>query len=82
VDPNDVAIIKAIIALGHSLDLKIVAEGVESSTQLEILRRFQCDEFQGFLFSRAVSAAEFENLVVDYGPRSAGAEHVARLAVR
>ncbi|HEX4151782.1 MAG TPA: EAL domain-containing protein [Steroidobacteraceae bacterium] len=60
VDPDDVAIIKAIIALGHSLNLKIVAEGVESATQLEILRRFQCDEFQGFLFSEAVPAERFE----------------------
>jgi diguanylate cyclase (GGDEF)-like protein len=82
VDPNDVAIIKAIIALGHSLDLKVVAEGVESATQLELLRRFQCDEFQGFLFSRAVSAAEFEGLLMNYAPRVAGAEPVARLAVR
>lgn len=67
VDPDDVAIIKAIIALGHSLDLKIVAEGVESATQLEILRRFQCDEFQGFLFSEAVPAASFEKLLTNVG---------------
>jgi EAL domain-containing protein (putative c-di-GMP-specific phosphodiesterase class I) len=65
-----------------SLDLKVVAEGVESPAQLELLRRFQCDEFQGFLFSRAVPAAEFENLARSYVPRSASTEHVARLAVR
>jgi diguanylate cyclase (GGDEF)-like protein len=82
IDPNDVAIIKAIIALGHSLDLKVVAEGVESPTQLEILRRFQCDEFQGFLFSQALPTAEFEDLLMKYVPRSSTAEHVARLAAR
>ena len=63
-DPNDVAIIKAIIALGHSLDLKVVAEGVESITQLEILRRYQCDEYQGFLFSEAVPPAKIESMLM------------------
>jgi diguanylate cyclase (GGDEF)-like protein len=82
IDPNDVAIIKAIIALGHSLELTVVAEGVESPTQLEMLRRFQCDEFQGFLFSRAVPTAEFENLLMSYVPRLATTDQVARLAAR
>ncbi len=79
IDPDDVAIIRAIIALGHSLDLKVVAEGVESVTQLELLRRFHCDEFQGFLFSRAVPAAEFERLLMN-PPRLAAADAIARLA--
>jgi diguanylate cyclase (GGDEF)-like protein len=78
-DPNDVAIIKAIIALGHSLDLKVVAEGVESATQLELLRRLHCDEYQGFLFSRAVPAAEFERLLIS-PPGSAAKDLLARLA--
>ena len=60
-DPNDLAITKAIIALGHSMGLKVVAEGVETTTQLEILRRFGCDEFQGFLHSAAVPSAEYEH---------------------
>ena len=80
IDPNDVAIIKAIIALGHSLDLKVVAEGVESVTQLEILRRFHCDEFQGFLFSRAVPAAEFERILMNNLSQSALADPFTRLA--
>lgn len=62
-DPNDLAITKAIIALGHSMGLKVVAEGVESATQLEILRRAHCDECQGFLFSKAVPSAEFEQML-------------------
>jgi diguanylate cyclase (GGDEF)-like protein len=63
-DPNDLAITKAIIALGHSMGLKVIAEGVETATQLEILRRFGCDQFQGFLFSGAVPSAEFEHLMM------------------
>lgn len=62
-DQNDLAITKAIIALGHSMGLKVVAEGVESATQLAILRRFRCDEFQGFLFSEAVPCADFERML-------------------
>jgi diguanylate cyclase (GGDEF)-like protein len=59
-DPNDLAITKAIIALGHSMGLKVVAEGVETATQFEILQRFGCDEFQGFLYSAGVPSPEFE----------------------
>jgi diguanylate cyclase (GGDEF)-like protein len=82
-DPNDVAIIKAIIALGHSLDLKVVAEGVESITQLEILRRFQCDEFQGFLFSEAVPSAKIASiLAANAHTRSAAVSNFAMVAGR
>jgi diguanylate cyclase (GGDEF)-like protein len=82
-DPNDVAIIKAIIALGHSLDLKVVAEGVESITQLEILRRYQCDEFQGFLFSEAVPSAKFASLLTaNAHTRSAAVNNLAMVAGR
>jgi diguanylate cyclase (GGDEF)-like protein len=82
-DPNDVAIIKAIIALGHSLDLKVVAEGVESITQLEILRRFQCDEFQGFLFSEAVPSAKIAGmLLANAHTRSAAVSNFAMVAGR
>jgi len=63
-DPDDLAIVRAIIALGHTLDLKVIAEGVETVTQLEILRRQQCDEFQGFLFSGAVPADTFINMMM------------------
>jgi diguanylate cyclase (GGDEF)-like protein len=82
-DPNDVAIIKAIIALGHSLDLKVVAEGVESITQLEILRRYQCDEFQGFLFSEAVPSAKIASiLTANAHTRSAAVNNFAMVAGR
>ncbi len=62
-DPDDAAIVRAIIALGHSLDLKIVAEGVTTQAQLRFLRAESCDAIQGFLMSPAVSAASFRNML-------------------
>ena len=56
VDPDDAAIARAIIQLGHSLDLRVTAEGVETAGQLRFLREHGCDEVQGFLFSRPVAA--------------------------
>ncbi len=51
-DANDTAIIKAIIAMGHALKLKIIAEGVENAEQLAFLQHHGCDEIQGFYFSK------------------------------
>jgi EAL domain-containing protein (putative c-di-GMP-specific phosphodiesterase class I) len=55
---NDASITKAIITMAHSLGLKVVAEGVENQQQLTFLAENGCDEAQGFLFSRPVSARE------------------------
>ncbi|MDP8984437.1 MAG: EAL domain-containing protein [Pseudomonadota bacterium] len=60
--PADASIVHAIISLAHSLRLKVVAEGVESIGQLELLKTLGCDQYQGFLFSPALPAAEFEAL--------------------
>jgi diguanylate cyclase (GGDEF)-like protein len=62
-DPDDAAIVRAIIALGHSLDLKIVAEGVTTLAQLQFLQAETCDAIQGFLMSAAVPAAAFADLL-------------------
>jgi PAS domain S-box-containing protein len=57
------AITGAIIAMGHSLKLNVVAEGVETQPQLDYLREIGCDEYQGYLFSAAVPAQQFEDLL-------------------
>ena len=57
-DANDTAIIKAIIAMGHALKLKVIAEGVENAEQLTFLQHHGCDEMQGFYFSKAMPAKQ------------------------
>ncbi|MBI4206633.1 MAG: bifunctional diguanylate cyclase/phosphodiesterase [Betaproteobacteria bacterium] len=64
-DANDAAIAEAVITLGRSLNLKVIAEGVETGGQLEVLRRYGCHEMQGYLFSGPVAAAEFARLVIE-----------------
>ncbi len=60
---GDRAIAAAIISLGHTMDLRVVAEGVERVTQLEFLQAQGCDEAQGFLFSKAVGPERIQSLV-------------------
>lgn len=67
-DPDDAAIVRAIIALGHSLDLKIVAEGVTTHAQLQFLQAESCDAVQGYLMSPAVPAAAFRDLLLRSHP--------------
>jgi diguanylate cyclase (GGDEF)-like protein/PAS domain S-box-containing protein len=56
---------ESIIKIAHNLGLKVVAEGVEHENQLEILKRYDCEMLQGYLFSKPVSAAKFEQLLVE-----------------
>jgi EAL domain-containing protein (putative c-di-GMP-specific phosphodiesterase class I)/GGDEF domain-containing protein len=62
-DPEDAALTTSIILMGKSLKLKIVAEGVETESQLEFLRVLECDEAQGFLIGRPMPAAEARALL-------------------
>jgi predicted signal transduction protein with EAL and GGDEF domain len=62
-DTKDTAITAAIIAMAHSLKLRVVAEGVETIEQLDFLRSNKCDEVQGFLFSRPISANELTSFL-------------------
>ena len=64
-DPHDTAIVRAIINLGHALDLTVVAEGVETKEQLQYLSALECDVVQGFLFSKALSTKAFEELLIE-----------------
>jgi len=60
---SDIAIVRAVIGLGHSLGMTVLAEGIETAAQLDCMRTLGCDLFQGFLFSKPVPAAEFVALV-------------------
>jgi diguanylate cyclase (GGDEF)-like protein len=70
---DDATIAAAMVAMAHQLDLKVVAEGIESSTQIENAQSWGCDEFQGFHFSPPVSGDEFLDLMTDttQGPTTA-----------
>ncbi|ALI02536.1 cyclic di-GMP phosphodiesterase [Pseudomonas sp. FW306-02-F02-AA] len=62
---NDAALVSAIISLGKSLNLNIIAEGVETLEQLDFLKALQCEEGQGYFFSKAVLPQEFVQLLTD-----------------
>jgi EAL domain-containing protein (putative c-di-GMP-specific phosphodiesterase class I) len=68
-DEDAVALATAIIAMGRSLKLELIAEGVETPLQLEFLRAQGCERFQGYLFSPAVPPQEFAALM------AGGADH-------
>ncbi len=59
-DPDDREIVKAVVAMGCNLQLKVIAEGVETDEQLSFLRDNNCDEIQGFLFSKPLPPEEVE----------------------
>ncbi|MBD2518996.1 EAL domain-containing response regulator [Nostoc sp. FACHB-973] len=63
-DPQKSAITKALIQMAHNLNLDVVAEGVETEAELAFLRQHNCNSMQGFLFSRPLPAAEFENFLL------------------
>lgn len=62
-DSDDLALCEAIIVMAHKLDIKVVAEGVETEAQRDLLQAAGCDFGQGFLFSKAVPADEFESIL-------------------
>ena len=63
VDENDKAVASAVISLGQKLNLRVIAEGVETDAQVAFLREHNCDEMQGFHFSRPIPATDIEKLL-------------------
>jgi len=68
-EADDMAITKGVIALGHSLRLKVVAEGVETVEQQDFLRSNDCDEMQGYLFSKPLPAEGVTALLKGHSPK-------------
>ncbi len=68
-DPNDAAIARTIVALGASLGLAVIAEGVETEGQHRFLLEIGCETFQGYWFARPVPIAEFDALLTAPLPR-------------
>lgn len=69
--PQDRTIVRATIQMAHSLGLEVVAEGVETSAQESLLQAFRCDQAQGFLYARALPAAEVEEALASWGRAAA-----------
>ncbi|VVM77952.1 hypothetical protein PS631_02175 [Pseudomonas fluorescens] len=65
IDPNDAEIVRAIVAMARSLELTIIAEGVELSEQLEFLERLGCHLYQGYLHSRPLPLSEFRQMLLE-----------------
>ena len=79
-DDSDCAIVRAVVQLAQALDLKVIAEGVETEPQRAFLRELGCDEFQGFLYAPALDAASFEQRL--RGPRAPQARPRLSLVLR
>ena len=63
---NDAAIVLAIISLSKSLGMNVIAEGVENKEQLDFLKANQCDQMQGYYFSKPLKKEEFEQLLLKH----------------
>jgi EAL domain-containing protein (putative c-di-GMP-specific phosphodiesterase class I) len=70
-DADSASIVRAIVGLAHSLSLSVIAEGVEIEAQYDFLKTINCDEIQGFLFSKPLPESELRQHVLSYNNQSA-----------
>ncbi|MGE3077380.1 MAG: EAL domain-containing protein [Dehalococcoidia bacterium] len=66
-NPHSMTLVSTIISLAHALDLKVIAEGVESEEQAKLLRLLKCDELQGYLFSKPLAPGEIQDFLMSGG---------------
>jgi EAL domain-containing protein (putative c-di-GMP-specific phosphodiesterase class I) len=69
-DDNDKEIVNMLINMAHSMNMIVIAEGVEEQSQLDLLKEYGCDEIQGYLLSEPVSTDEITQLFIKYRPVS------------
>jgi EAL domain-containing protein (putative c-di-GMP-specific phosphodiesterase class I) len=65
-DPVDQKLVRTVINLAHEFGLKVVAEGVEDEASLQMLKQFDCDIAQGYLFGKPMPAAQFQAWLQKY----------------
>jgi diguanylate cyclase (GGDEF)-like protein/PAS domain S-box-containing protein len=80
--PDETSIVTAIISMGRSLKLRVIAEGVETKEELAFLQSLQCDEAQGYFFSRPVTPAMFATLLESGIPEFVFAHHPQLVGVQ
>jgi diguanylate cyclase (GGDEF)-like protein/PAS domain S-box-containing protein len=80
-DPEDIAIVEAIISLAHTLGIEVIAEGVESLPQLQALQAMGCESAQGYLFSRPVPAQDVARTLVEIPAARRSDENAVRVEV-
>ena len=65
-DKNAACILKSIVDMAHTLDIRVVSEGIETPEQLEMLKSIHCEIGQGFLFAKPMPIADYDKLIKDY----------------
>jgi len=81
-DKKSQLIVKALIDLAHSMDIKVVAEGVETPETVKILENMNCDDIHGFLLSAPMDKSSFENWVINYNIRNQNANSSTKEVLR
>jgi EAL domain-containing protein (putative c-di-GMP-specific phosphodiesterase class I) len=76
-DRDDASITRSIIAMAHNMKLEVVAEGVETESQLAFLHAYGCDEIQGYLYSEPLDADAFEHFLDEHADRGSSPARIA-----